>query len=263
MPCILKIQSWLFICAFQKQIDLPDLFESTNMLWFHRHIAAKGLKIHCYELLIIVEPKKVSVQCNKNDMVDTCRHVVDIFSSCHRTLQWWNFCLFWVHSKIRNSLRANFKNSAKCNFIKFMSDVFFSKNHVCHSIFSSFNLAARHQWFGRSQSSQSEHIHRLVHENPYWASLAILHSLPPTNLEIPPTNSSCSRLSDPGRRSSESHWMFSSFNTIRGFNDEKKHVKRQTWKYFHWLHVFSFTFYSLFILYNRKTQALHALHITA
>ena len=127
MPCILKIQSWLFICAFQKQIDLPDLFESTNMLWFHRHIAAKGLKIHCYELLIIVEPKKVSVQCNKNDMVDTCRHVVDIFSSCHRTLQWWNFCLFWVHSKIRNSLRANFKNSAKCNFIKFMSDVFFPK----------------------------------------------------------------------------------------------------------------------------------------
>ena len=73
----------LFICVFIKQIDLPDLFEAADMLWFHRHIAAKGLKIHCYELLVIVEPEEVSVQCNKNDMVDPCRHVVGIFSSCY------------------------------------------------------------------------------------------------------------------------------------------------------------------------------------
>ena len=196
------------------------------MLWFHRHIAAKGLKIHCYELLVIVEPKEVSVQCNKNDMVDPCRHVVGIFSSCY----WWNFCLFWVHSQISSSLiLAIIKKVSKMQLHQIQVWPFFPKKIL--SVIPSVKTS-RHQWFGKCPSSQSERIHRLVHENPCWASPAILHSLPATNLENPPTNSSCSRFSDPGRSESHLDGLYSFIFQYHRSTQWKKYVKRHTWKHF-------------------------------
>ena len=237
-----KIHSWTLHLCIQKAnvLNVPDLFEAEDMLWFHRHIAAKGLKIHCYELFVIVEPKEVSVQCNKNDMVDPCKHVVDIFSSCY----WWNFCLFWVHSQISNSLiLAIIKKSSKVQLHQIHVRFFFKKIISVKT--------SRHRWFGKCQSSQSEHIHRLVHENPCWASPAILHSLPATNLENPPTNSSCSRFSDPGDVH-DSHWMLDWWLKIFQYHRSMKKTCQTS--NMEVLSDFN-TLLSVTFLYNRKNSS--------